>query len=57
MEGIGFIQNERRGLHHINSHPNIEADDDDEPQELDEGSDDEYDLDSEDDEDDDGFGP
>ena len=43
VEGIGFIQLKRRGLHHINlnSHLNIEADDDDVPPELEEGSDDE----------------
>ena len=50
VEGIGFIQLERRGLHHINSHRIIEADDE-VPPVLEEGSDDDYDLDSEDDED------
>ena len=52
MEGIGFIQLERRGMHHIDSHSNIvEHDDDDVPPELVEGSDYDYDLDSEDDQD------
>ena len=47
VEGVGYIQLERRGLHHIDSHPNIvEPDDSDEPPELEKGSDDEDDLDS-----------
>ena len=52
MEGIGYIQLERRGLHHINSHVghmmvacNNEADDE-VPPELQGGSNDEDDWDS-----------
>ena len=53
VEGVGYIQLERRGLHHIDSHigANKEPNDeeyDEEPPELVEGSDDEDDLESED---------
>ena len=49
VEGIGFIQLERRGLHHIDSHVGANKEpNDEEPPELEEGSDDEDDLDSED---------
>ena len=55
VEGVGYIQLERRGMHHIDSHigANKEPNDeeyDEEPPELVEGSDDEDDLDSEDEE-------
>ena len=51
VEGIGYIQLERRGMHHIDSHvgANKEPNDeeyDEEPPELVEGSNDEDDLDS-----------
>ena len=55
VEGVGYIQLERRGLHHIDSHvgankePNDEEDDE-EPPELVKGSDDDDDLESEDEE-------
>ena len=55
MEGIGYIQLERRGLHHIDSHvaankePNDDEDDEG-PLELVRGSDDEDDSESEDEE-------
>ena len=52
VEGIGYIQLERRRLHNINSHIGaIKEPNDEEPQELEEGSDDDDDVDSEDDED------
>ena len=44
MEGVGYVQLERRGLHHINSHVDANNDlDADEPPELEEGTDDEHD--------------
>ena len=50
MEGVGYIQLERRGVHHIDSHVNANNElNDDEPPEL-QGSDDEDDLESEDEE-------
>ena len=55
VEGVGYIQLERRGLHYIDSHvaankePN-DDEDDEEPSELVRGSDDEDDLESEDEE-------
>ena len=57
VEGVGYIQLERRGLHHIDSHvgANKEAkdeEDDEGPQELVYRSDDEDDLESEDQDDD-----
>ena len=56
VEGVGYIQLERRGLHHIDSHvvANKEPNDeeyDEGPPELVYGSDDDDDLDSEDDQD------
>ena len=43
VEGVGYVQLERRGLHHINSHvgANNEVNDDETP-ELEEGTDDEH---------------
>ena len=51
VEGVGYIQLERRGLHHIDSHvvANNELNDE-EPPELEEGCDDEDDLESEEEE-------
>ena len=52
VEGVGYIQLERRGLHHIDSH--VDANNKlnaDEPPELEEGTDDEHDdFDTEDEE-------
>ena len=55
VEGVGYIQLDRRGMHHIDSHigANKEPNDeeyDEEPPELVDGSYDEDDLDSEDEE-------
>ena len=51
VEGVGYIQLDRRGLHHIDSHVDANNElNDDEPPELVGGSDDEDDLDSEDEE-------
>ena len=47
VEGVGYIQLERSGMHHIKSHVSSNNElNDDEPLELVEGSDDEDDLDS-----------
>ena len=44
VEGVGYVQLERRGLHHINSHVGANNElNDDEPPELEEGTDDEHD--------------
>jgi len=40
VEGVGYVQLERRGLHHINSH--VDETNYDEPPELEEGTDDEH---------------
>ena len=41
VEGVGYVQLERRGLHHINSHVGANNElNDDEPPELEEGTDD-----------------
>ena len=40
VEGVGYVQLERRGLHHINSH--VDEQNYDEPPELEEGTDDEH---------------
>ena len=51
VEGVGYIQLERSGMHHINSHVSSNNElNDDEPPELVEDSNDEDDLDSEDEE-------
>ena len=50
VEGIGYIQLEHRGLHHINSSVGANNElNDGEPQELEDGSNDEDDLESWDD--------
>ena len=44
VEGVGYTQFERRGLHHIDSHVDANKEpNDDEPPELEEGTDDEHD--------------
>ena len=52
VEGVGYIQLERRGVHHIDSHVDANNElNDEKPPELEEGSDDkEDDLDSDDEE-------
>jgi hypothetical protein len=50
VEGVGYIQLERRGVHHIDSHVNANNElNDDEPPELDGSDDEDDDFDSDDD--------